>query len=197
MKRFHGQCWVLSGLTALLVCGPVAAQAPANPEAASAQVANPEAELGEDLERLSPKEMVDKAELYVEEMREILKEVLRVLEDAREEKDLVKLNCVNEKLTQVKGLLRVSENSLIGLQEAVAKQDPDEAQHQYAKIAIARENSSKLRAEAEECIGQLAFVIDEDTIVDVEIPEDLPDQVSEYQPPAPVIVRPPAASPVN
>ena len=184
----------------LLPAGVVHAQAspegPAGfPEDSAATPEDPV--ITEEAAKLTPREMVERAERYVEEMREILKEVLQVLEDARQENDLVKLNCVNEKFTQLKGLLRVSENSSISLQEAVAKQDPDEAQHQYAKIAIARENSTRLRTEAEECIGQLAFVIDEDTIVDVQVPEDLPEDFSDYQPPAPVVVRPPAASPVN
>ena len=48
-------------------------------------------------------------------------DVLKSLEEARSEKDVLKLNCVNEKLTQIKGLLRVVQQSDVSLQEAVAK----------------------------------------------------------------------------
>src|SRR5687767_415237 len=54
-------------------------------------------------------------------MRNVLKDVLAKLEEARSSKDVVKLNCVNEKLTQIKGFLRISEQADVALQEAVAK----------------------------------------------------------------------------
>src|SRR5688572_831719 len=44
-------------------------------------------------------------------MRQSLKEVIGKLEEARNSKDVVKLNCVNEKLTRIKGLLRISEQA--------------------------------------------------------------------------------------
>jgi hypothetical protein len=70
-------------------------------------------------------------------MRESLKEVLGKLEEARASKDVVKLNCVNEKLTQVKGLLRISEASDVQLQEAVAKSESAAATHEFTKVTLA------------------------------------------------------------
>ena len=58
----------------------------------------------------------------------------------------------------------------------MAKSDPG-SDAEYSKIAIARGKADQLRAEAEECIGQLAFVVDEKTSVEVQQPEDLPTQV--------------------
>jgi len=126
----------------------------------------------------------------------ILKDVLKSLEEARSEKDVLKLNCVNEKLTQIKGLLRVAEQSDIALQEAVAKADEESAQHEYAKLTIARQRAEQLRSDAEQCIGQLAYV-DERTVVTVEVPEDLPDVVTNPPTFTPVAVNPPAISPIQ
>ena len=120
----------------------------------------------------------------------------RALEEARSEKDVLKLNCVNEKLTQIKGLLRVAQQSDIALQEAVAKGDEESAQHEHAKIAIARQRAEQLRTDAEQCIGQLAYV-DERTVVTVEVPEDLPDVVTNPPTFTPVAVNPPAISPIQ
>ena len=72
-------------------------------------------------------------------MRSALSDVLGRLEEARATKDVVKLNCVNEKLTQVKGLLRISEQSDVALQEAVARKDTTAAEHEYTKVTIARD----------------------------------------------------------
>jgi len=129
-------------------------------------------------------------------MKNVLKEVLSKLEEARNTKDVVKLNCVNEKLTQVKGLLRISEQSDVSLQEAVAKKESSQAEHEFTKVMIARQKVDQLRAEAEECIGQLAFRTDENLTVEVEVPDDLPDlDPTRPQTPPNVIVRPPPISP--
>jgi hypothetical protein len=129
-------------------------------------------------------------------MRSALREVLEKLEEARRTKDVVKLNCVNEKLTQIKGLLRISEQSDVALQEAAAKKEASQADHEYTKVMIARQKLDQLRAEAEECIGQLAFRTDENLTVEVEVPDDLPSQdPTRPQAPADVISRPPVVSP--
>ncbi|HEX4620056.1 MAG TPA: hypothetical protein VH208_00690, partial [Myxococcaceae bacterium] len=132
----------------------------------------------------------------LQRMREVLKDVLGKLEEARNTKDVVKLNCVNEKLTQIKGLLRISEQADVSLQEAVAKKEASSAEHEYIKVTIARQKVDQLRAEAEECIGQLAFRTDENLTVEVETPQDLPQtDVTHPQALPPVTVRPPPASP--
>jgi hypothetical protein len=129
-------------------------------------------------------------------MRNVLKEVLGKLQEARNTKDVVKLNCVNEKLTQIKGLLRISEQSDVSLQEAVVKKESSSGEHEFTKVMIARQKVDQLRAEAEECIGQLAFQTDENLTVEVEVPDDLPNlDPTRPQIPPDVIARPPPVSP--
>lgn len=129
-------------------------------------------------------------------MRDALRDVLEKLEEARRTKDVVKLNCVNEKLTQIKGLLRISETADVALQEAVTRKDSTSAEHEYTKVMIANQKVVQLRSETEECIGQLAFRTDENLSVEVEEPRDLPGG-DPTRPPVPpdVILRPPPASP--
>lgn len=130
-------------------------------------------------------------------MRKLLQEVLKKLEQARESKDVVKLNCVNEKLTQIKGLIRIAEQADIGLQEAIAKREASSAQHEFTKVDIANDKVRQLRAEAEECIGLSVFEVGQ-TEVKVEVPQGLP-ALDPTVPIAitPVIVRPPPASPTG
>ncbi|AKJ01572.1 hypothetical protein ATI61_103283 [Archangium gephyra] len=131
-------------------------------------------------------------------MREVLRDVLAKLEEARRAKDVVKLNCVNEKLTQIKGLLRISEQSDVALQEAVSTRDATSSAHEYTKVMIAQQKVSQLRTEAEKCIGQLAFQADENMSVEVEEPTNLPGGDPTH--PAPVDgieVRPPPSSAVQ
>lgn len=143
---------------------------------------------------LGDRQKLDRADEHLVRMRQALKEVIGRLEDARNEKDIVRLNCVNEKLTQIKGLLKVSEQADIALQESVARRD-QAAEAEFQKIAIARAKVDQLRSEVEECIGQLAFAVDEKTTVEVEQPRDLPDQdLTQREPPPPLVSRPPPAS---
>ncbi len=174
-------------LPALLLAAAAFAQAPVRPVAAP-----PEEKASEvpDAQKLS------RSSAAVAQMQAAYKAVLGKLEEARNTKDVVKLNCVNEKLTQVKGLLRISEQSDVALQEAVAKKDAPSADHEYTKVTIAQSKVEQLRTEAEQCIGQLAFRTDENLSVEVVVPSDLPGgDPTNTPPPTPATVCPPPASP--
>lgn len=149
-----------------------------------------------DASKVADPEKVKTSADSVGRMRSALKDVLQKLEEARNSKDVVKLNCVNEKLTQIKGLLRISEQSDVALQEAVARKETGTAEHEFTKVTIARSKVDQLRAEAEQCIGQLAFQTDENLSVEVDIPDGLPPGDPTQMPTPPSIdTRPPPASP--
>ncbi len=146
----------LAALAAILIAGSASAQATTSATTGSSDT--------------------DKLEASAEQiarMKTALKQVLSSVDDARNEKDVVKMNCLNEKLTQVKALLRVAEQADVALHEAVANRDPG-SEAEFAKIAISRSKVDTLRAESEQCIGQLAYMVDEKTNVEVEQPSNLP-----------------------
>jgi len=178
-------------LSVLLVTGLSAAQAtrppgPATPSLPSLEKAS----------EVPDPQKLERSAKALTSMRTALREVLEKLQEARNTKDVVKLNCVNEKLTQIKGLLRISEQADVGLQEAVARKETTATQHEYTKVMIAQQKVTQLRSETEECIGQLAFRTDENLSVEVEEPRDLPGgDPTRPPPPEDVIVRPPPASP--
>ncbi len=148
---------------------------------------------------LSDGEKVEKTRGHVDAMRSVLSDVLKKLEEARESKDVIKLNCVNEKLTQVKGLLKVAETASVALEEAVAKRESDAAEHEFTKISIARQKTDQLRNEAEACVGDVGADALGETDVEVEEPEGLPagTNVALDKPFVPSVVRPPPASPTG
>ena len=153
----------------------------------------------------SDSEKLEASADHVARMKAALKLVLGRVEEARNEKDVVKLNCVNEKLTQIKALLRVAEQADVALHEAVSNRDPG-AESELSKVAIARAKIDALRGESEQCIGQLAYIVDEKTTVEVQQPSNLPRQAADTELfggerrrgpawPVPPVVRPPPASP--
>jgi len=154
--------------------GGVAAEPPAAAEAPAPKPAFvPSAIAPAVKSSLSDAEKVEKSAEAIARMKAGLKQVLARVEDARNEKDVIKLNCVNEKLTQIKGLLKVAEQSDVALNEALASKLPT-TDTEFAKVTIARGKVEGLKADADQCIGQLAYVIDEKTTVDVSQPTNLP-----------------------
>ena len=159
----------------MMVGGLASAQGPApKPEDKGTATPAAQPQAASEAAALSDPEKIRRSAEAVAKMRASLKTVLGKLEEARNSKDVVKLNCVNEKLTQIKGLLRISEQSDIALQEAVAKKESATAEHEYTKVSIAVVKVNQLTAEAEDCIGQLAFRTDENATTEVEEPQDLP-----------------------
>jgi len=149
------------------------------------------------VEMVPDQEKIQRSAEYLEAMRAALKLVLGKLEEARASKDVVKLNCVNEKLTNIKGLLRISEQADVSMQEAIAKKESQTAEHEYTKVTIARAKVEQLAAEAEQCVGLLAFETGPTEVI-VEVPEDLPQTDPTINPPPPPPVnRPPPASPTS
>ncbi|MBI5529175.1 MAG: hypothetical protein HY897_22850 [Deltaproteobacteria bacterium] len=152
-------------------------------------------------EEVSEGEMLKKSTELKKQGLEVVKFVLELLNVARQEKDIQKVNCVNEKLTAAKALLLITERADIALQEHIVKKEIASARHEYEKINIAKEKLKMLRSEAQACTGQLTYT--GETKVDIEEPKD------EKAPPQPKTTqawwdklwettgldRPPSASP--
>ncbi len=188
--------WV--GAVALLLGvwldGDAAAQAPSDEVTAVAPPAPTPPPVIPEVEQVPDAEKAARAREHVNRMREILSQTLGHLEDAREERDVIKLNCVNEKLTAIKGLLKISEQADVALQEALARRNAEVAQHEFEKIAIAANKCEQLFAESEACVGELA-VYSGDTQVEVEVEGEPPVDLYEELPVTELVTRPPAASP--
>jgi len=128
-------------------------------------------------------------------MKQILAKVLSHLAEARDDHDVVKLNCVNAKLTSVKGLLRASEMAHVALQEALVRKDTGVSEHEFDKISISIRKCEQLLADSEACVGQLA-VYAGDTKVEVVIDASIVANPAQVTAPPPVVIeRPAAASP--
>lgn len=123
---------------------------------------------------LTPSEMQSGSETYIKEMQDVLRRVVELQQLARKQKDVIKLNCVNDKLLQVKQLLNIAEAGRTNLIESIAQSDDAGSAHQFSQITIAKEKTSGLGDEAEGCIGEELIFLGP-TEVDVDepvIPDD-------------------------
>jgi hypothetical protein len=141
---------------------------------------------------LSPAEMREKSSELITAMQAMLTRVVELQGLARKQKDVIKLNCVNDKLLQVKQLLNIAESARTDMVESIAQQSDDGRYHHFGQITIASEKVSSLRDEAEACIGEELIFLGP-TQIDVDEPEipDDPTQDDFLQPPE---VEPPAYS---
>lgn len=146
---------------------------------------------GEDIDRgVSPLETEEKpvpvskflevSETWLKEMRANLTKGLDLLREARDSKDAVRLQCVNEKIAAMKGVLRVSEDAYIALQEAMATRATERARHEFTKIKTSYAKMSELLQGARNCVGAESTFTG-DTQVDVEIDPALADQDPYYR----------------
>lgn len=69
---------------------------------------------------------------------------------ARAENDVIKLNCVNDKLVQVKPILNMLDEQAL----EVDSSGDGERSLVFDKVASAAENVHRLREEADQCIGE-------------------------------------------
>ena len=143
---------------------------------------------------LSPQDMLGQGKDYFKAMNETLGHIQSLQETARRQKDIIKLNCVTDKLVQAKVNINIAEQAMTSLQESIARSDEGGRTHEFTRLTIVNQKVLILGTEAENCIGEdLSFV--GATRVDVEIDPNIP-TTDPTQPPAPSVdvSRPPPAS---
>lgn len=144
---------------------------------------------------LSPQEMVATGLDYLQKMNGTLKRMQVLREKARKEKDIIRLNCVTDKLVQTKVSITIGEEALSALQEAATRGDDGARIHEFSRVTLVHQKVQILIAEAEACTGEDILVAGPgrvDTDVDPSIP---PEDPTQPPPPRPDFDRPPDASP--
>ncbi len=99
-------------------------------------------------------EMESKADAMVEKMRSTRKYVQNLLEQARKDKDIIKITCLNDKLTQINVSIRTFEDRLVSLRTAGKVGDAEGVNHEYNILVVLDQKVGGLRMEAEACIGE-------------------------------------------
>jgi hypothetical protein len=190
----------VAGKTKLILTTALLAGALATHGGAGAAPAGPgapdQADIGvKQRSNLTPQEMIKAGQDYFKNMNETVKRVTDLQNQAKRQKDIIRLNCVTDKLVQAKVNITIGEQAMAALQESISRADEGGRTHEFTRLTIVNQKVQVLGAEAENCIGEdLSFV--GATRVDVEIDPNLP-TVDVTQPAAPQIdnPRPPEASP--
>jgi len=151
------------------------------------KVADKEAEKVE----YTPTEMMHEVNKLVKKMVQGLREVVKIQKVARKQQDVIKLNCVNDKLLQIKQLVNIADGAALEIVEAIEQNDESERYHQFGKIVIGEEQVRGLVEEAKNCMGEELIYIGP---LDIDV--DKPDVEGHEDPFPEVDLEPPAyASP--
>jgi hypothetical protein len=142
---------------------------------------------------LTPAEQLSQSDAFLARMESARSSVRRQLETARSQRDVVKTLCLNDKLTQIDVAIRSARERRQGLELAVNRRDTDLSGHEFTILAVLRQRTDQLTAEANQCIGQEAGFIGDSAVtstIDPNLPKEDP---SEY-PVNNAVVEPPACS---
>lgn len=146
-------------------------------------------------EQLSPAETVKQARDYKQKMTDTSGRIDKLLDKAKKQKDVIKINCLQDKSSKVKGHISVADQSMSTLNTAVSRGDDGARQHEFLRLTILVQKVIVLGTEAENCIGEDVSYVGE-TKVEVDVDPSIPDVPTEPEPVPPMdVTRAPEATP--
>ena len=148
---------------------------------------------------ISGDEMLSQGREYRQQMQSITMQIQVQSEQAKSDKDVIRLNCLLDKLNQVKVNSNMLDQALQSLQECVSRHDETAQLHEYTRVTIINQKAQVLRTEAAACVGAETNYVGPTKVV-VESPAGLTatvDQPAAVAPPLTIIDRPIVASPYD
>jgi hypothetical protein len=181
---------VLALIFVLALAGAAVAQ-----EEGDKTVVTEEEQPKEDPAKMSDAQMSGKAEGALTKLRDVRKYVQNLLDQARKAKDIIKITCLNDKLTQINVNIRTYEDRMQSLQNAIKTGDKAARNHEYNVLVVLENKIENLRMEAETCIGEAEGYLGK-TEVTVSAPKGMAqmDPTTIFDIGIDVIDRPPPAS---
>lgn len=141
---------------------------------------------------------LEQGKLYIDRLHKMVSEGFSELEEARKSQNITRVNCVNEALTTMKGLMRLAESNYLAMQECGSRKDSACTEHEFVKISIAFNKSEELQGQLKGCGGpSVDGAIDGRPYIEKTVDPDLPDidPTDGLLELAPFIEEVPAASP--
>lgn len=185
---------------AALLAGAGASATLAQPGGATVQ-GQAQGELGVQKQAaLTTEEQVQKADQIGRRATQLGERLTRMLDEARRDKDILRANCVNRKLTEVNANARNVEQRAKALKDAAAIGDDARRGHEFTVLTVLSAKLDALNQEAAQCLGQSMYepgasqVV---TTVPANAPVIDPSVVPTPPPPPPSVSVPPPSPPTD
>lgn len=151
--------------------------------------------LEEDIDSLEPGVMLERGDQKLDSMRVVLASTTELLERTRtQERDIIKINCINENLASMKGFVNVGEQSYESLLQSTEGNDLEAARHHYTLVSIAGQRVTGLGEQARVCAGEELRYAD-DAALEVRVDPDMGDPEGDLLGDDEVLERTPKVTP--
>jgi hypothetical protein len=115
--------------------------------------------------QLSGPEQLSEADKSLGKLEAGASGIRKQLEQARKEKDVVKVLCLDDKLSQADVATRSGRERRASLQAAVTSRNAELANHEFTVLQVLRQRGEQVVAEANQCIGEEAAYTGESKVV--------------------------------
>lgn len=196
-----GKATIVTALAGGLLVGAAFAEAPP-PGTSRAGGGNTAGELGVRTEAaVTPEEQLAQADAVVRRAGQLAERLSKMLDEARREKDIMRANCINRKLTEVNANARNVEQRSKALRDAAAAGDDGRRSHEYTVLTVLAQKLNSLDQEATQCLGQGVYEPGASQVITT-VPNNVlvgtdPSTVPATPPPPPAVNVPPDASPMG
>jgi hypothetical protein len=148
-------------------------------------------------EALTPQQQLRNATRTISEMMVLRRTVSNMLDRANQERDIIKVNCLNDKLTQIDVAIRSAREHVELLQTAVSINNDNQRNHEYSLVQIFQQRTRALDVEARQCVGEESGGFGEAPEIGLRVSSSIPTEDVDVVPTGLVEVYvPPTLSPV-
>jgi len=106
---------------------------------------------------VSPAEQLAQASAIRRRSGAIAQRMTKMLDESRRDKDILRANCLNRKLTEANANTRNVEQRAQALQDANATNDEARRSHEYTVLTVLAQKLESLDREATQCLGQSVY----------------------------------------
>jgi hypothetical protein len=106
---------------------------------------------------VTPEEQVAQATAISRRADQLATRLTKMLDESRREKDIMRANCINRKLTEVNANTRNIEQRTQALKAAAATNDESRRSHEYTVLTVLSQKLDSLDQEATQCLGQSVY----------------------------------------
>ncbi|MBN2694657.1 FecR domain-containing protein, partial [bacterium] len=118
---------------------------------------------------LSEGSILSKADSYIELMKKMLDSSFEALKNARKEKSLMKLNCINDNVMTIKGYLKRSEDDRMNIEDLLSREQLNSARDTLSKIYEAYSAAKQADIALQSCSGNvMTYDGKKDVVVEIE-----------------------------
>lgn len=106
------------------------------------------------------------------EMENLRRRIQRMLDSARAEHDIIKVTCLNDKLSQANANLASFSDRLNAFKKSVSIGDKIQQEHEFTLLSVMAQKQNTIAAEANSCVGEEAGYLGK-TEVTVEVDDKI------------------------